>query len=623
MFDFPQLTAQDALDLIETGTPPLAFKTGVPVYRAALKRLAKTSVPNLLTGDLTAIPMTLAFVDLLFARIELQPPASKKERAARAQWKSRLRTIARNLEDIPVVRTTASWVGCIEAIKQLAKARGLDDRALIPITSTLRQAAVEDGLEPTDLTQDWLIGIVKKSSRKRQDSLRDGARLFDNLWSELPPQFRPAECFGPVTIVSRKRKSHPLPPRVVEQLETYLARRVAGKTAPGFRGSVSVGAGINKEESTNIYRQALRWLFDSLCVAGELAPDADIGITDLARLDWLSKVAFEALSDVEQEEEGEPRMFPWQPIKPITIYNRTSSLITMFGSLSSSFLTQQFEINDPQASGPELVDAGGLQAILRAHISDEMTDAHRTFCRTLVAEGDKQRLLLNIHMVCWAEAQERWQTYKQQGRHEQMQTMNLCILAAILALVVHIPFRARTVTELVLDGSRPDLSLPKGAKRIDFHVAADRMKVPKAFDAVLEDTRLSRPRQIIDWFIAGPRQKLLEDPLLLTPRIRQPERLFCGVGRARYNRLLVAWTEEIGMRMTTHMFRHALASILVNCCDLTLADAANLLGNSAATAERRYAFQDLIKRRSKAVQNLADHRQHLTETQHPGRRRKQ
>jgi hypothetical protein len=623
MFDLPQWTAQDALDLIEAGTPPLAFMTGVPVYRAAVRRLTKTSVPNLLTGDLAAIPMTLAFIDLLFAGIELQSPASKKEREARAQWKSRLRTIARKLEDVPVVRTTETWSGCILAVKQLAEARGLDDRALIPITSTLRQAAVEDGLEPADLTQNWLDGVVKRVSQKRRNGLKDGAKLFNDLWPELPAQFRPIECFGPVTIETRKRKSHPLPSQVVEQLEAYIARRIAGKTAPGFRGSVSVGAGINKEESTNIYRQALGWLFDSLCVAGELAPDADIEITDLARLDWLAKVAFEALSDVEKEEEGEPRMFPWQPIKPITIYNRTSSIITMFGSLSSSFLTQQFEINDPQASGPEVLDAGGLQAILRAHISDEMTDAHRTFCRTLVAEGDKQRLILNMHMVCWAEAQERWQNYKHQGRHEQMRTMNLCILAAILALVVHIPFRARTVTELVLDGSRPDLSLPKGAKRIDFHIAADRMKVPKDFDAVLEDTRLSRPRQIIDWFIAGPRQELLYNSLLLTPKIRQPERLFCGIGRARYNRLLVAWTEEIGMRMTTHMFRHALASILVNCCDLTLAEAANLLGNSAATAERRYAFQDLINRRSKAVQNLADHRQHLTETQHPGRRRKQ
>lgn len=623
MLDHHHYTAQNALDLIESGTPPLAFGTGVPVYRAAVKRLAKTSVPNLLTGDLEAIPMTIAFVDLLFAHIELQPPSSKEERKSRSQWKSRLRTIARNLEGVPVVRTTATWNNCLFAIKQLAETRGLDDLELLPITSTLRQAAVEDGLEPADLTQDWLAGVVKRSIQKRRDSLRDGAKLFNDFWPELPPELRPAKCFSPVTIASGKRKSHPLPSRIVEQLEAYLARRVAGKSAPGFRGSVSVGAGINEKESTNVYRQAMGWLFDCLCVAGALEPSADLEITDLARLDWLSKVAFESLSDIEKEEEGEPQMFPWKPIKPRTITNRTSRLVTVFSALSPSFLTQQFEIHDPQASGPEVVNALGLQAILRTHVNDEMTDAHRTFCRTLVAEEDKQRLLLTMHMICWAEAEERWKTYKRQGRHERMQTMNLCILAALLALVVHIPFRARTVTELVLEGSRPDLSLSNGAKRIDFHVAAARMKVPKDFDAVLEDTRLSRPHQIIDWFIAGPRQELLENPHLLIPRIRRPERLFCGVGRARYNRLLVAWTEKVGMRMTTHMFRHALASILVNCCDLTLAEAANLLGNSAATVERRYAFQDLIKRRSKAVQNLADYRQHLTETQHPGRRRKQ
>lgn len=422
---------------------------------------------------------------------------------------------------------------------------------------------------------------------------------------------------------SRKRKSHPLPPRVAEQLEAYLASRVAGKTAQGFWREVPVEVGINPKQSTNIYRQAVGWLFDALCIAGELAPDADLEIADLARLDWIAKVALEALADFKQVEDGAPRKFPWRPIVPNTIYNRVSSLVTMFGFLSPSFLTQRFEIHNPQAPGPEVVDAAGLQRVLSAGVSNEMTDAHRMFCRALVVDANQQRLLLNMHTICWTEAQERWKTFQRQGQHERMQAMNLCILAAILALVVHIPFRARTVTELILHGKKPDISLPKGARRIDFHVAAARMKVPKDFEAVLEDTRLSRPRQIIDWFIAGPRQELLKDPLLLEPQLRRPERLFCGIDRARYNRTLVAWTEEVGLRMTTHMFRHALSSILVNCCDLPLAEAANLLANSPATAERRYAFYDLIKRRAKAVQNLADHREHLTEMQHPGRRRKQ
>ncbi|AMY68309.1 hypothetical protein [Frigidibacter mobilis] len=621
MFDHSRFTVQDALDLIESGTPPLAFGTGVAVYRAAVKRLAKTSVPSLLTGDLATIPMSLAFVDLLFSRIELQPPVSKKERDHRSQWKSRLRTIARLLEGVPVVGTTAGWDACLAAVKSLAKARGLKEQALIPITSTIRQAAVEDGREPSDLTHDWLVNIIKKSSPKRRDSLRQGAKLLDDFWPELPSQLRPSRRFGAVEIVSLKRRSLPLPPRVAEQLEAYLARRVAGKTAQGFVREVTVEKGLKAEESTNIYRQALGWLFDCLCVAGELTPEAELEIADLARLDWLCKVAVEALAD-EAADDGEPRVFPWQPIVAKTIYNRTSSLVTMFGFLSPSFLKQQVELRDPEAPSPEVVDAAGLQRILSVRVSNEMTYAHRTFCRALVIETDQQRLLLSMHMICWSDAQRRWKTFKQQGRHERMQTMNLCILAAILSLVVHIPFRARTVTEMALEGSRPDLSLPKGGKRIEFHIAAKRMKVPKDFDAVLEDTKLSRPRQILDWFIAGPRQELLKDPQLLPLENRRPERLFCGVGRARYNRVLVEWTEEVGLRMTTHLFRHALASVLINCCGLPLAEAANLLGNSAATAERQYVFQDLIRRRSEAIQNLANHREHLVETRHPGRRRK-
>ena len=131
---------------------------------------------------------------------------------------------------------------------------------------------------------------------------------------------------------------------------------------------------------------------------------------------------------------------------------------------------------------------------------------------------------------------------------------------------------------------------------------------------------MSRPRQIIDWFLAGPRQELLRNPLLL--RSPQPDRLFCGIGTARYNRILVDWTEEVGMRMTTHLFRHALASILINCCEVPMDEVAGLLGNTVATVEKNYVFHDRIRQRAKTLQTLGDYRQNLAETHHPGRRRK-
>jgi integrase len=188
--------------------------------------------------------------------------------------------------------------------------------------------------------------------------------------------------------------------------------------------------------------------------------------------------------------------------------------------------------------------------------------------------------------------------------------------------VVNIPFRARTVCEMVLEGSQSDLSLPKDAKQIAFHVAPARMKTRERFDADVEDDKLSKPRKILDWFIAGPRKELLRNPKLLPEASRRPERLFGGIGEARYNRILGAWTEEVGMLMTTHMFRHALASFLINCCGVPVADAARMLGNSIAVAERKYVYLDVIKRRSNTLKKIADHRQHLADLQHPGRRRK-
>ncbi|MFP1646183.1 site-specific integrase [Pontitalea aquivivens] len=624
MLDRPQYTAQDALDLVLEGSPQiLEGKTSsIPGYSAALTRLTKRTVKGLITTDLSTIPMTMEFIDHFFEQLNKDsPPQSKKEIDTRRDWQSRLRTICRRLEGIPVVQKTPAWDSFLDHIRDVGEKRGYSEEALIPVTSTFRAVAVEAGIEPHEVTRDWLMGAMKGATKKRRDSLKRGIKVLDDLWTDLPEQQRPPEPFGPIKIISEKRRSLPLPPRVKTELETYLADRIAGNTAPGFTRAVSVKKGIDPRQSTNIYRQAVGWLYDSLCVVGELDPDADIGLNDLANLEWLSKVAFEALSEIEADA-GTTRTFPWKPIEPETIYNRTGSLITIFESTVPDFHLSHIEIFDANKRRTVKKNPEGLRKILCGHCSDEMTDEHRAFCRALVTNEEKQHLFLNMHMICWEQAQSSWKTYAQQTQHEKNQTINLCVLAAMLALVVNIPFRARTVCEMVLEGSQSDLSLPKDAKKIAFHVAPARMKTRERFDADVNDDKLSKPRKILDWFIAGPRKELLRNPKLLPEANRRPERLFCGIGEARYNRILGAWTEEVGMLMTTHMFRHALASFLINCCGVPVADAARMLGNSIAVAERRYVFLDVIKRRSNTLKMVADHRQHLADLHHPGRRRK-
>lgn len=624
MFDCHQYTAQDALDLVLEGSPELldGKTSSIPGYRAALKRFTKTSVRGIITSDLSGVPLTMTFIDHFFERLNQDcPPQSTKERKSRGDWQSRLHTIARRLQGVPVVQSTPAWDSFLDHVRDIGEKRGYSEEALIPVTSTFRAVAVEAGIEPYEMTRDWLTRAMKRATKKCRDSLKRGIKVLDDLWPDLPEHQRPLEPFGSIRITSEKRRSIPLPPRVNAELETYLASRVAGDTAQGFTRTVSVKKGINPEQSTNIYRQAVGWLYDSLCVVGEIDPDADIGLNDLAKLEWLSKTAFEALSEIEADA-GTPQTFPWKPIEPDAIYNRTGALIRIFKSTVPDFLNGHIEMFDPIKRQNVKLNAEGLRKVLASHCSDEMTDEHRVFCRALVTSEEKQHLLLNMHMICWEQAQSRWKTYTQQAQHEKNQTINMCVLAAILALVVSIPFRARTVCEMVLEDSQSDLSLPKDAKTITFHVAQARMKTKVRFDADVEDDRLSKPRKILDWFIAGPRKELLRNPKLLPEANRRPERLFCGIGEARYNRILVAWTEDVGMRMTTHLFRHALASFLVTCCDVPVPDAARMLGNSVAVAERKYVYLDVIKRRSNTLKMVADHRQHLANLHHPGRQRK-
>ncbi|SDJ63717.1 hypothetical protein [Salipiger marinus] len=198
MLDQSQYSAQEALDLIQADTPPLAFGKGTAVYRAAVKKLRQLDIPGMMTSDLAGIPMTLAFVDLLFERWDRTPPRTTKEKESRAQQKSRLRTIARRLEGTPIVHMSEDWAGLCELARKLAQQHGWSEQTLIPLTSSLRAEAVADRLEPTDLSRDWLANLLRVRGRKRRDSLKAAARLLDELWCWMSLRTDPA-AIGNVT----------------------------------------------------------------------------------------------------------------------------------------------------------------------------------------------------------------------------------------------------------------------------------------------------------------------------------------------------------------------------------------------------------------------------------------
>jgi site-specific recombinase XerD len=67
----------------------------------------------------------------------------------------------------------------------------------------------------------------------------------------------------------------------------------------------------------------------------------------------------------------------------------------------------------------------------------------------------------------------------------------------------------------------------------------------------------------------------------------------------------------MGMRMTTHLFRHAIATLLVNICEADLQEVATLLGNTVEVTARHYVFNDGLRQRMRAVHRLAEARSNL------------
>lgn len=605
---------------IKARIPPFDFPSSKQC-QTAINQLRKSYGHCLGKTGIDDCPLTITAVDAIFARIEKTAADSNKERRKRNNVSTRLRQLARIVSDTPT--SSPAWNTFENVLIALADEDGVPGQKLIPIRNTLKVAALEDGLGPAEMTSAWLIGRMQRALPKRRESLRDGAKLLNQWHDRLPDELRPPELFcGLSDMGGGQRRSGPLPSNVAADLLRYRDNRVNATFVQGLQDVPILAKEGIKADSTVIYDQALKWYFDSLRVSGLVTLETMPGsLAEAACLDRLSKVVFQAIDDHASFEEGGEAFLPWDPIKPKTIQARTKALCRMFSDMRPDFRKQEVQklVAGGQAAS---MDAKEVVSMVSDWVDgDGMTPYQRRFCLALIRDEDRQRLLLNMHTIAWEEAQKGWAQWLQLDKSAKRSVIDLCVLAAILAVVVHYPFRARTVTELTVFGAAPDVILPPRKSSIDFSVFRDRIKNKEDFDAILEDTRHSQPRKILDWFMAGPRHELLRDPALLAVNHRRPECLFAGFPVARYGKVLSEWTEMQGMRMTTHGFRHAIATILVNLCDARLEDVARMLGNkNVEIVSRHYVMIDGIRRRSKVLARVHDHRKHLNEMRHPGRR---
>lgn len=605
------LTLRDVEKLILEDSRPLNFGRQMPTYRAAIRRLAKLGIPSLQSVDPWRVYFNREAIEGFFAEQErCFSNASRREQHARGQWRTRLRQICKRLDGTVATAITPDWARLCAAVEDEASIQGMDPRHFIPLVHSLKTVAIEHDLEPNEITRHWLTEVASRATPERRKALCQASKQLDEMRNILPPDLHTIECpISPLSLPpSGQRKGRPLPPRVKKAIQDYVACLIAGKIGNGVNGPTKIGQGINEKETAPSYEHAFAWYRDCLIELELMDSTDDSDIRYFGDLTHLRVVVVESLADIDRSQEGDPTVFPWKPISCQTLKGRLGFLIKACSELIDGYLELSVPLVDGDAQHTR-VTARGLLRIVNARIPKSLTPKAEAFCRKVVTDENSRALLLHLHTITFAEAQSKWVDFENQVPTEQCKTLSLCALAAMTAITTSFPFRRRTLVSLALHGEDPDVYLPKNERLIIFNVSGTKMKAKEGFDGTIRDSSKSQPRRILDWFLAGPRQAILNHGQFLSPDLSDGDLLFCGISRERYGNSLSAWTEEVGIKMTTHLFRHAIASILINNLDCSLQQVAAMLGNTVATVETNYLFLDKVSQRKHAIARLNEARE--------------
>lgn len=576
-------TLQNIWDLVVDPADPLKVGTGVANYRAALNAVTRlTGMPS----DLALIP---ADADRILRAVITEIEHGSSTKKIPITVPSRLKTLFEKAAITTATTRLSDWDQLRDFLDGLADEMDIDPRKFTPITHTLANFASADGLTPSQVTTDWLIAKRKLASAKQAGSLETAAKLLQKHHDLLPNGIRPMVS-GDLPSVSRQRKSGNLPPLIAQDLTTYLAKKRAPSMLQGVDGEIQVSDGEVGVHSEIAISQAVKWYHDCIVAVGYLPPGSNVKTQAIARLDWLEAVVAESLGDVGRD--PNERYLPWKPIGAKKLNEHFKYVLRFLSHFAPDTKADYQSIEN-------------IRSVFSGLLNDEMTAENQKFCKAILSDKEKTWVVLNMHTLLFQEAQDAWRKYSHQSSVKKAQTLNLATLAAIAAIETSFPFRSHTVLNLSLYGDDPDIKLPqKHPNRIEFDVVRTIIKNRKTFDADLEDSESSRPREILDWFVAGPRAEILKNTYFLSTPKRKPDLLFAGYEYQRYNETLQFHSARLGICMKTHQWRHAIASILINLENANIEEIAAIMNITPAVLLKRYAFIRKSLRISRGMRKL-------------------
>lgn len=428
--------------------------------------------------------------------------------------------------------------------------------------------------QPAEVDVAWFERALKDvPTARRRRTLREAAQLLDKLHERpdlIDPALLPPNRLSAAKYEQPRRNPRPRPESLMTPLHAFIAKKRRGGEKKGTKQRS--GSGITPNTAAMLERGG-KWYVDALIVLKLIDPNTSPTPQEIAREDWIDECVRAEL-DCE---------LPWNRLAANSIYNYYKAAIQWLEPYS-----------------PELHNLAGKIKSKHKFLQDvgEMTDANRKWCKAFVRSPKMQLIFFDLPVTLQASAEKALEKYDDLSPGRRAQAIKLAVAAAMAAILVNLPMRSSSMSALTIGGPLANVQRPKSNKDlIRIFLEKEFVKNNTEIDQTIKRKGPVNPREVIDWFMGRPRELLMEKHMKRSP---EPQLLFCGIG---YERLDEAWqfgTTSVGMPMTQHMARHAIASFLINRDEAYLPLVASLLGITTERARKTYAFLDNQRRAQQA-----------------------
>jgi|TARA_R110000850_G_scaffold277075_1_gene422151 hypothetical protein len=509
-------------------------------------------------------PLDLAWFDATFPRRPKFPLPVKLKTYADARH--RVRPMVRRLTGHNPKIGSDSWDSLCDDLHELFGGKRDADLKLIPVSSTLSNAARARRIQPTGMTQDILIELHKAaegsaerlSIRKASQLLSDAQAIFPEVAARLP------HLLEPICADESPRYLVPFQlEREIDALEEKAARK-------GFieimeeRETVADGTRIG-------VCTALRALVDGFIRSKCLDPEADSFLHLLH-----DREALKATIRVQVERVRRGEIVPRHAA---TLVRRIPVVLDRNGISSKEIRCQIAQVAELKAP------RGGYK----------MPKKTKRFCRALIEEARHRQSFLSAHDILRKKADSVLASAKRRNNRltpaQKRQVIQMGTVALFCAIETGgAPVRVRNVLDMpykepdgwlrpTADGFRVTIpaSHVKNHREIGFNIT----RGPHAY------------AETVSWYLEKVRPLILEAAGAarsdwLVPMLTDPSR------SCRYETFL-NWfkrlmTREVELPCTPHNFRHGQASLLYYAYPEHLDLIARRLGDTRGTVTTYYAW---------------------------------